>query len=234
MSRRHGDIAQASRHGGPQRLRRQHPGRRLRPPAGQHRNEANVAYGIDSEGPKGSSRGNDRAADCRSNTAGDVVPHAVEDDGTGKIRAWHHLPDQGLPCRTVEGGATADQKGEEEQEPRGHEAKIGTEGEADRDDQQENLSREHEFAPVEIVGNGARCQGEQHDRQCGGCLHQGDHVRPKSRGRSSAKQRRPTRSNCRNLRRDWQTTLPERFDAGRATAQTAGVPMDCFLPSSVV
>jgi hypothetical protein len=122
-------------------------------PAHQHNNQWQVARRIDRERGRDTGGGDDQATDGGSDAARDVEPHAVECHGARQLRARHHVTDGCLPCRRIERSAAADQEREQQQQPRRDQAKPRTYGERDRYDQHEELRREHDLAPIEVVGH---------------------------------------------------------------------------------
>ncbi len=173
---RHRHISNSGAHRVAQRFRWESAWGTDRSPAEQDRDQRQIADGVDRECRGGSRRCDDRATDGRSETSGDIEPHAVERNRRREIGTRHHLADGGLPGRTVQCRAATDQEGECQQRKGRDEVEIRRCSQPDRDHEQEKLGRQHDFAPVVIIGDRTGCEREHHDGQRRGGLHQSDHI----------------------------------------------------------
>ena len=97
---------------------------------------------------------------------------------------------------------------------RGRRAQEGHRGQRRRGDEHRHLRAQQQPPPVDDVGERPRRQGEQHDRQAGGGLHQRDQQRRACR--SAATAHRPSASRCRRWTRTARSTAPGTSRAGAA------------------
>jgi len=157
------------------------------PPREEDGDEAEIRDSIHRERDLGAGPGDDRPAERRPGRAREVEGDAVQRHGSGQLAAGDLLANGGLPSGAVKGRARPEQEREGDQKPRRDEPEPGQAGEGDRDGQHRALRDQHDDPPVPDIGGSPCRQREQHDRQNGGDLDQGDHV---GRGRERGHQPR--------------------------------------------
>ncbi len=175
--RRHGDVAEARRHGGPSVSGGSVLGTMSRFQRAMTRISGQIAQHIDREGGSRAGGGDDDAANRRPDAAGQVEVDAVRHHRCGEQGARHHIADGGLPGRIVERRAAADEEMAKTNSSQGlRHVQANRRPPAGWIPPTSAVGREHHPAAVEIVGDGAGGKRADHDRQSGRRLDQGHHI----------------------------------------------------------
>ena len=176
IGRRVGDVAHARHDGAVEALARQP--RRLAgaAPEKQHDQQRHIEHRVGGEGRDRAGGGDDDAADGGAETSRDVVADAVQRHRGRQRFGRHLLADGGLPGRSEQRHAAADDEAERQQDFGRDPAEPGQHGERGRARKRDRQRDQRHDAPVIHVGDGAGRHRDQHDRQHQGGLHQRDLV----------------------------------------------------------
>ena len=133
-----------------------------------HHEHGHEREGVDEEHERRAGRGQQQAADRRSDRAGQVLVDRSQRDGLGTLLRRNELWLQGLGDRTGESLSDADSGQADQQHRGGHEPGDIQEAKRRRREQHDQLSGEDEALAIQQVAEHARGDRQQQDRQVGG------------------------------------------------------------------
>ena len=171
-ARRLFDELQAHAHGRAQALAAQRVVGLLALPAQQHKARDDGQRRIQHKHPGAAQAGNDGARHQRADDARGIHGHAVERHGKRQMVLGHQLGNQRRKHRPAHGQTDAVGKHQGQQQIGCELARQHRQAQQQRHGSHPELGNDEIAAPVQNIGQRAAGQGQQHDGQGGGRLHQ--------------------------------------------------------------